>query len=317
MKPLIRIGTRGSQLALYQAELVKGKILENFPLIEAELVIIKTSGDMVRKMSPHPFDTKRMFTREIEEALLKGEIDLAAHSAKDLAAELPEGLELGAVLEREDPRDCLVSKDHLKVSELPLGARIGTSSLRRKMQLLRFYPELIVEDIRGNVDTRIKKIDEGFYDAVVLAHAGIKRLGLGHYVAEIFDAERFYPAPGQGVIAVQSRSKDGEMKEILHVLNHPETFKILKCERAFLKTLEGGCQLPCGISTILDNDHIQLRGGLFAIEEHAWVEAFYETSSENPEQAGQSLAQKILETGGQGILEQIRHSSEKSKNSTQ
>ncbi|MBI3313709.1 MAG: hydroxymethylbilane synthase [Candidatus Omnitrophica bacterium] len=306
MKSSIRIGTRGSQLALYQAELVKTLINQDFPLLVVELVKIKTSGDMIRRGGPAPFETKRIYTREIEEALLAGEIDLAAHSAKDLAAIMPDGLKIGAALEREDSRDCLVSRDHKKLSELPLGARIGTSSLRRKMQLLRWNPELIVEEIHGNVDTRIRKIDEGEYDAVVLAYAGIKRIGFVNYVTEIFPEDTFYPAPGQGIIAVQSRIADGEMDEILEPLHHGPTGKRLDCERAFLRRLEGGCQLPCGISTHIQNEIFSARGALFATEGHEWVEETIEGKPEQTADLGKKLAEAILQKGGRSILEKIK-----------
>ncbi len=311
MKSLIRIGTRGSQLALYQAEIVKTRIENDFPLVTTELVKIKTGGDMVRRGANTPFETKRIYTREIEEALLAGGIDLAVHSAKDLAVVMPEDLKIGAVIERDDARDCLVSKEKKKLSELPLGARIGTSALRRKMQLLRWNPELIVEEIHGNVDTRIRKIEEGEYDAIVLAHAGIKRLGLANYVAEIFPEDHFYPAPGQGAIAVQSRAGDKEMEEILKPLHHVPSGRRLACERAFLKRLEGGCQLPCGITTTVDHEILRTAGGLFGLEGHAWVEQSLEGPADHPDDVGETLADLILKNGGQEILDKIKLASRK------
>ena len=254
MKSEFLIGTRGSKLAFYQAELVKAKLEQSFPLFKFTLVKIKTSGDMIRRSSIDPFTTKRVYTKEIEEALETREIDVGVHSAKDLAAELPAGLMIGAVLEREDPRDCLISKEGKKLSELPLGARIGTSSLRRRMQLLRWNPELMIEEVHGNVDTRVRKLSEGNYDAVVLAYAGLKRLGLANYVAEVFPEDRFYPAPGQGTIVVESRTEDPQIEEILKAIHHALSAKRLECERAFLRRLEGGCQLPCGIATALEGD---------------------------------------------------------------
>lgn len=312
MKSHIKIGTRGSQLALYQAELVKTKIQEQFPMYETELVIIKTSGDMVRRGLDYPFETKRIFTREIEEALVRKEIDLAVHSAKDLAVDFPEGLKIGAVLEREDARDCLISKDKLQLAELPLGARIGTSSMRRKMQLRRLYPEIILEDVRGNVDTRIRKIEEGHYDAIVLAYAGMKRLGLTHYVSEIFEEAFFYPAPGQGAIVVECRSESTDLDEVLPLIHHELSGKRLECERAFLKRLEGGCQLPCGISSRFENGAFTLKGALFSIERREWVEAAHLSGSE-PEKAGIEMAEMILSAGGQAILDEIREQSRKHK----
>jgi len=306
MKSVIRIGTRGSQLALYQAHLVKTKIEGDFPFLRIEIVKIKTGGDMVRRGGQAPFETKRIYTREIEEALLANEVDLAVHSAKDMSVTLPEGLGIGAVMKREDPRDCLVSKDKRTLAELPLGSRVGTSSLRRKAQLLRRNPELIVEEIHGNVDSRIRKLEEGVYDAIVLAYAGLKRLGLVKHVTEIFGDDYFYPAPGQGTIAVQSREADFETGEILKPLHHGPTARQLECERAFLRRLEGGCQLPCGIATAVDRETITASGALFAVAERQWVEDKCTGTSEEPAAVGKQLADQILDKGGREILESIR-----------
>jgi hydroxymethylbilane synthase len=307
MKTSLRIGTRGSALAIYQTELVKTRIENNFNLIQIEVVRIKTSGDMVRRGGTEPNAiAKRFYTKEIEDALLAHEIDVAVHSAKDLSVMLPQGLKIGAVLEREDPRDCLISKDHVKLSELPLGARVGTSSLRRKMQLLRRNPELIVEEVHGNVDSRIRKIEEGEYDALVLAHAGIMRLGLTNYVTEVFPQDSFYPSPGQGNIIVQSRINDSETDEILEPLHHKLSGIRLACERAFLAKLEGGCQLPCGITSSLDDNILKVAGALFAIEDHEWVEDKLEGPADYPEDVGETLADLLLRNGGKEILEKIR-----------
>ncbi len=307
MKSSIRIGTRGSQLALYQAEMVKTQLQLELPMISVEILKIKTSGDMIRRGGTAPFDTKRIYTREIEDALLNGEVDLAVHSAKDMSVHMPAGLKIGAVLEREDPRDCLISKDHKKLSELPLGSRIGTSSLRRKMQLLRRSPEVIVQEIHGNVDSRIRKLESGECDAIVLAYAGIKRLGLTHLVTEIFSEEHFYPSPGQGIIAVQSRENDSEVDAILEPIHCKNSAKRLICERAFLRRLEGGCQLPCGIATHLEGAFLKAWGALFSTDEDHAVEKTWGGVSENPEQAGIELADSILADGGRQILEKIRH----------
>ncbi len=306
MKPTVRIGTRGSQLALYQAELVKVLLEREFRMVTVEVIKIKTSGDMIRRGGTSPLETKRIYTREIEDALLKDEVDIAVHSAKDMAAVLPEGLKIGAVLEREDSRDCLVSRDHKKLVELGIGARIGTSSLRRRQQLLRLHSELIVEEVHGNVDTRVRKIDEGDYDAMVLAHAGIIRLGLGHLVAEIFAEERFYPAPGQGIIALQARLHDPDLDEMLVPLNHKHSAQRLDCERAFLRRLEGGCQLPCGIRTSIEDHKIRAAGALFAIEGHEMAEASHTGDASAAAQTGTELAEKILDAGGAKILKSIR-----------
>lgn len=311
MRTSIKIGTRGSQLALYQAQVVKIRLEREFPQIFCEVVKIKTSGDMVRRGLDDPMETKRIFTKEIEEALLDKSVDIAVHSAKDLTVFMPGGLKIGAVLEREDPRDCLLSKDHKKIAELPLGARIGTSALRRKMQLLRWSPELIVEELHGNVDSRIKKMEEGLYDAIVLAYAGVKRLGLANFVTEIFPEDKFYPAPGQGTIVIQSRLGDKDIDEMLEAIHHKPSAIRLECERAFLRKLEGGCQLPCGISTHLKDEVLSLRGALFAVESHEFIEEVLEGPADHPEDVGETLAELILKKGGQKILDDIRKIHEK------
>ncbi len=306
MKSSIRLGTRGSALALYQAELVKTHILQQFPMINVEITKIKTSGDMIRRGGAQPFQTKRIFTREIEEALHDGQIDLAVHSAKDMSVDLPEDLEISAVLEREDPRDCLITRDKKKLSEIPRGARIGTSSLRRKLQILKLDPNLVVEEIHGNVDTRIRKIEEGSYDGVVLAYAGVKRLGLTSHVSDIFSTEHMYPSPGQGIIAIENRKDDAQIGEILKSINHSVSFHELECERAFLKRLEGGCNLPCGMATHVQEDRIHVKGILLGVD--GGEEVCSETSGYLIDAVliGEQLADLILGNGGKEILEKIK-----------
>lgn len=302
----IRIGTRGSKLALYQAELVQAHLRKNFEQADIQICVIKTSGDMIRQKNPVPLETKRMFTKEIEDALLAKEVDLAVHSAKDLAAKMPEGLRVGAVLEREDPRDCFIHRDGKKLSELPDGTVIGTSALRRQTQLLRFYPGLKVENIRGNVDTRIRKVLNREYEGILLAYAGVKRLGLQEHVSEILDEKFFYPAPGQGVIVVQCREKDQPVLDLLRAIHHEESGKQLTAERVFLAELEGGCQLPCGMTTRINGPRMEAAGVLLSPYQSQWVEADFVGFSEKPEEVGHQLAKRILEVGGRVILDEIR-----------
>lgn len=302
----IRIGTRGSKLALYQAELVKAYLRKNAGLADIEIIVIKTSGDMIRQKNPVPLETKRMFTKEIEDALLMNEVDIAVHSAKDLAAKMPEGLVIGAVLEREDPRDCFIHPDGKKLSDLQDGAVVGTSALRRQTQLLRFYPHLKVENIRGNVDTRLKKAMNRECDGILLAYAGIKRLGLQESVSEILEEKMFYPAPGQGVIVVQCRGQDRAVLDLLRSIHHEDSGKQLQAERVFLLELEGGCQLPCGIRTRINGPRMEAAGVLLSPYQSQWVEADFVGQSGNPDEVGLQLARRILETGGKMILDEIR-----------
>lgn len=301
----IRIGTRGSKLALYQAELAQAYLRKNAGLAEIEIVVIKTSGDMIRQKNPVPLETKRVFTKEIEDALLAREIDLAVHSAKDLAAKMPDGLMIGAVLEREDPRDCFIHPQRKKLTELSDGAVIGTSALRRQTQLLRLYPNLKVDNIRGNIDTRIKKAVQGECDGILLAYAGVKRLGLQEHIGEVLDEKNFYPAPGQGVIAVQCREKDKPLLDLLHAIHHSDSGRRLQTERIFLTELEGGCQLPCGIWTKINGPRMEAAGILLSPYQSQWVEADFVGRADCPDEVGRQLARRILESGGKMILDEI------------
>lgn len=311
MKELIRIGTRGSDLALYQAELTRTTILGLFPEIRVEIVAVKTSGDITSRRGANPFETKRVFTREIEEALLDMRVDIAVHSAKDLSVLLPEGTHLAAVLKREDPRDCLVASGFRKLADLPQTARIGTSALRRRMQLLRWKPDARIDEIHGNVGTRLRKLDSGEYDALVMAYAGLKRLGLEKRVSQIFPESEFYPAPAQGTIVIQSRSSDTDLEPVMKAVNDRESWDELVCERAFLRRLDGGCQLPCGMTTLRKDDGWELRGALFDTESPEFVEHLHRAPLNRPVEAGVELADGLLAKGGAAILKRLRRSMEK------
>jgi hydroxymethylbilane synthase len=222
-KKTVKIGTRGSQLALFQAELTKTKLLEKFPEIDVEIVIIKTKGDKILDVALSKIGDKGLFTKEIENALLAGEVDMAVHSLKDLPTTLPEGLKLGAVLERAEFRDALVSKDGRKLHELTEHDVIATSSLRRKASLLRYNKNFQIVDIRGNVNTRLRKMEEGYCDAMIMAAAGLQRLELDHFITEIINPETIIPAASQGIIAVESRFGDTATEEFLAAINHQST----------------------------------------------------------------------------------------------
>ncbi len=306
MTDTFRIGTRGSPLALYQAEMVKTRLEEILPLSRVEIIKIRTSGDMTRRMTPQPLESKRIFTKEIEDALQHGEIDLAVHSAKDLAAVMPEGLCIGAVLPREDARDVLITAGKRPLAELPAGARIGTSSLRRRRQLLYLRPDLAAEEIHGNVGTRLKKMEEGRIDGLILAAAGLKRLGLFSHASEVLDPDSFLPAPGQGIIAIQIRQNDARMAEVMRTAGDRVTAHVLAFERAFLASLEGGCQMPCGIHTRVEDMALDAHAVLLDVDTPARVEARLRISIEDDAVGGSRLAELLRSSGGQAILDKIR-----------
>jgi hydroxymethylbilane synthase len=241
----LRIGTRGSLLAKWQAEFVRRQVFQATG-VEGEIVIIKTSGDKLAHTSLSEIGGKGIFVKELEEALLDNSIDIAVHSVKDIPTKTPPGLSFPAILRREDIRDCLVSNNGANLAALREGARIGTGSLRRRAQLLHLRPDLDVRDLRGNVDTRLRKAESGEYDAVMLAKAGLDRLGATHRITEVFAPDIFLPAVGQGAIGVECRAEDVETSAAVEKLDDPETRSAIIAERSLLSTLEGGCQVPLG-----------------------------------------------------------------------
>src|SRR5580700_11215500 len=250
----LTIASRGSQLALWQAQWVSARLTALGH--ECRIQIIKTTGDKITDVPLAQVGGKGLFTKEIEEALLDGRADLAVHSLKDLPTELPEGLVLAAVPEREDPRDAVVGK---RIDELPHGARVGTSSLRRSAQLRKLRPDLLIESVRGNLDTRLRKLDEGQYDAILLAAAGLKRLGWGDRIAEILPAETMCPAVGQGALAIETRAS-GAGFEAVQAMDHAETHAAVLAERGLLGALGGGCQVPIGAYATVAGGGLRLLG---------------------------------------------------------
>src|SRR5271169_4108819 len=246
---LINIGSRGSQLALWQAHWIQARLEQLGE--ECRIEIIRTTGDKITDVALSQVGSKGLFTKEIEEALLAGSIDLAVHSLKDMPTELPDGLTLAAIPEREDPRDALIGR---ALEDLPQGARVGTGSLRRSAQLRARRPDLQIEDIRGNVDTRLRKLDEGRYDAIVLASAGLRRLGLEHRITELFNPGIMCPAVGQGALAVETRDDNGPAFHIAQRLDHAESRTRVTAERAVLAALGGGCQAPMGSHAYVDGE---------------------------------------------------------------
>ncbi len=300
-----RIGTRKSKLALWQANYVKEQ-LKNLGY-SVELVLITTTGDKILDSPLAKIGGKGLFVKEIEEALLRGDIDLAVHSLKDVPMVLPEGLTLGAITEREEPFDVLISRDSRKLQELPKGAKVGTSSLRRQVQIKRKRPDIKVEVLRGNVDTRLRKLDEGLYDAIVLAYVGVKRTGFEARVSEVLND--FIPAVGQGSLAIEIRQGDQEVYNVVAFLDHKESRIRAECERAFLRELQGGCQVPIGAYAWLEGEKLKLKAFISDLEGKRFLEGAEEGYLHQAEQIGKKLARRLLEEGGKEILEEIYHQS--------
>lgn len=258
----LRIGTRGSPLALVQARMVRARLAAAMGMNEdgIELVVIRTSGDLIQDRSLAEEGGKGLFTKEIEEALLDGRIDLAVHSAKDMPTILPKGLLLAACLEREDPRDVFISRKARSLEELPRGASLGTASLRRQAIAKRARPDLRVMPLRGNVETRLRKLEAGEVDATLLALAGLKRLGLVEHATDIMSADEFLPAVGQGAIGIETRENDARMSDIAVRIDHSNTSTAIACERAFLAALDGSCRTPIAGHASVAGDAVQFRG---------------------------------------------------------
>lgn len=298
----IKIATRGSALALVQANWVKDKLSKQFPDLTIELEIIKTKGDKILDVPLADVGGKGLFVKEIEEAVLDGRAQLAVHSIKDVPTEFPAGLGIVAVAEREDFRDVLVSRDGLKLDELPAGARIGTSSLRRRAQLLNRRPDLKIESIRGNVETRLSKIVTDNLDGVILAAAGLNRLGLAHKITQHLEPGIMLPAIGQGALGLETRTDDEAVLDIISFLDHRDTAVCVKAERAFLERLEGGCQVPIAALGVLKKNRLQLTGLVADPDGRKCLRDRLEAEPEEAEDLGKSLAEELLDRGADEIL---------------
>ncbi len=299
------LATRKSLLALTQSEWVRSEIEKRWPGVEIELLKVVTRGDKILDVPLAKVGGKGLFVKEIEDSLLRGDADLAVHSLKDCPTELPEGLEVSVFPVREDPRDAFISRDGKRLEQLNHGAKVGTSSLRRLSQLRKIRPDLVIESLRGNLDTRLKKLDEGLYDAIILASAGLNRLGLGHRITQHLDTETMLPAIGQGCLGIEFRSNDTRMRKILTSIHHEETALCVRAERAFLLRLEGGCQVPIGAHAVLSGDSITIEGLVADEEGHQVIRRQRSGPSDQPEQLGTALADEILEAGGRDILEKV------------
>ncbi len=310
-KQRVIIGTRGSKLALWQAEWVKAELQRLHPGLEVELNKIKTTGDKILDVPLAMVGGKGLFVKEIEEALLSGGADLAVHSMKDVPTDFPEGLYLPVICKREDPRDALITRKENNTwkiksfSELPDGATIGTSSLRRSCQLLSIRPDLKIEQLRGNLDTRLRKLDEGRFDAIILAAAGVKRLGWAGRITEVISMEISLPAIGQGAIGIECRTGDEFVNNLIAPLNHSDTSVCVRAERAFLKKLEGGCQVPIAAHAKLAGGMVIMDGLVGRVSGDRIVKAHIKGRMDEAESLGISLAEDILSKGAKEVLDEV------------
>lgn len=300
------VGTRGSKLALRQAELFRELIEQQSPVIKVEVKVIKTRGDAAFERPSTGVSEKSLFTKELEDELLGGQIDVAVHSGKDLSSRTPAGLALGAVLKRGDRSDAFCSVKYDRFDALPKGATLGTNSIRRRAQVLLRRPDIQVLPLRGNVDTRLRKLKDGSYDAVALASAGLERLNLDGAIRERFDAKTFLPAPAQAAIAVQYRSDRTEIGNMLKAISDETSFCEVKAERALLERLEAGCWVPLGASAVVKKEELVLSAGLFSPNGERSVVRRMEGSVKDPVALGWQMAKELLRSGGQEILDGLR-----------
>jgi len=308
---VLTIGSRGSRLALWQAEWVKANLMSLHAGLEVRIEIIKTSGDVMRDVPLAVIGGKGVFTKEIEEALLEGRIDLAVHSLKDLPTTLPEGLQLSAITEREDARDALIlradsTNPDASIESLPEGAVVGTSSQRRLAQLKHLRPDLQIKDLRGNVDTRLRKLDEGEYDAIILASAGLRRLGFGHRISHAISEQTMLSAVGQGALAIETRIADAQTIQFIQPLNHEGTRAACAAERALLRGLGGGCQTPIAAHAVVTpDDKLTLDGLVASVTGDLIIRDQTEGEASGAEQAGVMLAGRLLELGADALLNEM------------
>jgi hydroxymethylbilane synthase len=300
----LRIGTRGSLLAKWQAEYVRKQLFQ-LAGVEGEIVIIKTSGDKLPQSALTQIGGKGIFIKELEDALLEEAIDVAVHSVKDIPTDTPGRLSFPAVCRRDDVRDCLVSASGAALADLRRGARVGTGSLRRQAQLRHIRPDLDVRDLRGNVDTRLRKVESGEYDAVMLAKAGLDRLGCSHRISEVLSPDVCMPAVGQGAIAVECRANDTQSADVLEKLDHAETRTAIMAERALLSAIQGGCQVPLGAWARIERAELVLDACVCSVDGVHYVK---QRATAPPEQAralGEQMARLLIDAGAQSILEEV------------
>ena len=305
MKNQIVIGTRGSKLALWQADYVERRLREEYPGLFVTQKRVTTKGDRILDVPLAKIGGKGLFTKELEEEMLSGEIDLAVHSLKDMPASVPEGLVIAAVTKRLDPGDALVSNRFSSFAELPPGARVGTSSLRRRAQLLCARPDLTMIDLRGNVNTRLRKLDEGEYDAIVLAVAGLKRLGFADRIREVLPRDMLLPAVGQGALAIETRAGDQETRDMLAFLRDDDTVCCAEAERSFLARVEGGCQVPVGVYATAEGDGLKVEAVIASLDGQRFCRGDVKGARREAARLGNDLAEQLLDEGGAEILKEL------------
>jgi hydroxymethylbilane synthase len=299
------IGTRSSKLALWQANYIADCIRAEYPGVEVELRHIVTTGDKILDVPLAKIGGKGLFTKELENAMLANEIDLAVHSLKDMPTQLPEGLFLVAITERMDPGDALISPKYGNIDELPHGAKVGTSSLRRKAQLLKYRPDLVICDLRGNLDTRLKKMETENLDAIILAVSGLKRLGWNDLITQVIPSEICLPAVGQGALAIEARCNDPEVCSMVEFLNHQHTRWAVEAERTYLAEAEGGCQIPIGVYGQIVEDTLLLEAVILSVDGKRQIRQSISGSPTDGKELGRTLAQDMLAKGGREILQEL------------
>ena len=305
-KDTIIIGTRSSKLALWQAEYVKSRLEEKYPALTVELKLMTTKGDKILDAPLAKIGGKGLFTKELETDMLTGGIDLAVHSLKDMPTEVPDGLVISAITKRFDPGDAVVSPEYQRFDALPLGAKVGTSSLRRKAQLLHVRPDLNICDLRGNVNTRLQKLADEDFDAIILAVAGLKRLGFGERITDVLPKSIVLPAVGQGAMAIETRADDAEIRALIDFLNDDETVRCATAERAFLGRVEGGCQVPVGVyATPAEAGQLQVEAVIASLDGSKLYRDKITGQAADAESLGRQLADMLLAKGGLEIMHEL------------
>ena len=304
-KKIIRIATRHSPLAMWQANFVKSELLKHHKDLTVELLPMKTKGDIILDTPLAKVGGKGLFVKELEVAMLEERADIAVHSMKDVPVDFPDGLGLTVICERDDPRDAFVSNNFSSIDELPLNAIVGTCSLRRQCQLRELRPDIVIKDLRGNVNTRLKKLDDGEYDGIILAAAGLIRLGMEERIASFIEPEVSLPAVGQGAVGIECRLNDLQTIELLKPLEHDETRLRVTAERAMNLVLEGGCQVPIGSYAIIENENLFLRGLVGSVDGQRIIRKEISGHVDHAHELGESLAKTLLNAGAKEILSEV------------